>query len=595
MHPPPSRPPSASIVRIGPPPSQPPPSGRPAGRSTDNGAPRSNSDDDLKAKAGPGQRPFASSNPFASANPFASQFSSAPAPQSSSSSSFSRPINTRPINTASLTVYDAGSHAREPHSAGAGGLPPPGMNRSSSGSTLSTLSSLSVRVVPSSPASGSAAAAYALSAGIDASPSPGGSSRPAHSLTVSSLPSSSAAPPPFEDAAGDIPSTVECFENQRYYPVAGWSSRLLPTDRPSWSNDEGTQARQFTDFKCPMGWAWTSDWSIDKGPAGDGDGWSYAVEFTRDWKGEPVKHGKHLVRRRRWTRKRQANARGGQAAAVAPQRGAASNHLSVGGSQSAAANQAANSLTVGSSARSRPATASNTFSAPPRAPLPSPVSAITRITSSPTTLSSLYAPSAAAPRKMVSQLVKVVEYQRYYPIVGWKDQLLPTDPKAPWEDSDGRRRDGGKDAVDANERPKPPRTPRTPRTPGSTQSPPGRASLSLNDSISSVSSEAGGEDDEEGDERWEWLSEWKADMTPSTDREGWMYAVDFPHARWSAKKGVEHFIRKRVWAREKQRPEKPRDPKKTVEALFSRLQRWEKDVQAEAEDPDRIVLGAATW
>ena len=470
------------------------------------------------------------------------------------------------------------------------GLSTPGLNRSSSGSTLS---SLSVRVIPSSPASGSAAAAYALSAGLDSSPA--SSSPRLHSLTVSSLPSSSAPPPPFDDPDGDIPSIVECYENQRYYPVAGWSARLLPTDRPAWSNDEGTQARQFTDFKCPIGWQWTSEWTIERGAGGDGEGWSYAVEFTREWKGEAVKGGKHLVRRRRWVRKRQANNRGGSAPRPT------SNTLSVGGGTGPAITQPNNSLTVGSRP-TRPPVASNslTVQGGGRAPAPPPpVSLITRLGSSASPLSSLYAPSGDTVARKVVMLVKVVEYQRYYPIVGWKDQLLPTDPKPSWEDTQGRRREG-KESIDANEKRRP--TPQTtPRTSGGS-----RGSLSLGGSPGKGStggkgregegeSVGGVKEEEVGEERWEWLGEWKVDVTPSTDKDGWLYAVDFNHARWGHRKGVEHFIRKRVWVREKARPEKAKDINKVVADLMWKLERWENDIDREAKHADLIDLAAATW
>eukprot|EP00966_Prymnesium_polylepis_P006373 146047-Prymnesium_polylepis.1 len=29
--------------------------------------------------------------------------------------------------------------------------------------------------------------------------------------------------------------TVETWENERWYPVVGWSSQVLPTDPPHWS------------------------------------------------------------------------------------------------------------------------------------------------------------------------------------------------------------------------------------------------------------------------------------------------------------------------------------------------------------------------
>ena len=504
----------------------------------------------------------------------------------------------RPINTSLLSMYD--SRSAQPHSAGVV-INKTSMNRSSSGTSLSTLT---LQVTPSaSPVSGSAAAAYALSAGLDASPA-SSSPLPGHSHTVSSYPQSgsSALVSPFDDVDGDIPTLVECYENQRYYPVVGWSSRLLPTDRPNWSNDEGTQAKQFTDFKCPPGWSWVSDWRIDKGAGSgadgsgdkDGEGWSYTVEFTREWKGEAARGSRNLVRRRRWVRKRQANTK-----TVEQQR--RSNQQLM---PTTASNLAANSLTVGSSARS------GTAGGGLRAPLPinsnsltfnkAPVSsAITRAAVT-APLSSLYSmgPAMATEKKRrtISAIVKVVEYQRWYPIGGWKDQLLPTDGKPLWEDMKARPT-LPKDRILANPKPRIKRQSSTtlstqPTTSNSAATSELNSSTSeLNTSTTSTTSAA----DEEDEPQWQWLGEWQADVTPSTDKDGWLYAIDFRNARWVGRKGIEHCVRKRVWVREKEKEEKRRDGRKVVEELFGKLERWERDVAEEEQNEDLIKLGSAAW
>ena len=540
----------------------------------------------------------------------ASPSSSLPAPASSSAAGLQRGVGARPINTSSLTVYD--SRTSQPHSAGIVGLGQPGLARSSSGTALS---SLSLRVAPTSasPVSGSAAAAYALSAGLDASPS--SSPLPHYSQTVNSVPSSafsaSLVPPPFDDSEGDVPAVVDCYENQRYYPVIGWSSRLLPTDRPAWSNEDGAQARQFTDYKCPIGWSWAEDWQIEKGGGSvDADGWQYASEFTKDWKGEPVRSGRHLVRRRRWVRRRQPNrgsagTAGGASQQPQQQQQRAGSHLTIA-SASSPALLSSNSLTVGAAARGRQPLSTSSLTVQSRAAAP--VSAITRMQSSPSTLSSLYSSGPGGERrsKRISAVVKVVEYQRYYPILGWKEQLLPTDNRHPWEDSTGARSEH-RDSVQANPRPTGKRTstgiaagagggggapsPKKAEGAGGVDKEAGSAAAAGG----TEAGDAAGGDAAAEEEGWQWLGEWRADITPSTDRDGWLYAVDFPHARWTGRKAVEHFIRKRVWVREKERDAPKRNGKQLLQQLFSKLERWEKDVQEEERQPDLIALKAATW
>lgn len=103
--------------------------------------------------------------------------------------------------------------------------------------------------------------------------------------------------------------TVSCFENQRYYPVIGWSSKLLPTDRPAWSDDEGKAiTKDKLDTQLPAGWRWLGDWSVsvhdrDDKSACDIDGWSYGVDFPQA-EFHDSKHLNDFVRKRKWARKR---------------------------------------------------------------------------------------------------------------------------------------------------------------------------------------------------------------------------------------------------------------------------------------------------
>jgi hypothetical protein len=43
-----------------------------------------------------------------------------------------------------------------------------------------------------------------------------------------------------------IPITEVAFENQRFYPLVGWSAKLMPTDRKAWSDEQGL----CTDSRC---------------------------------------------------------------------------------------------------------------------------------------------------------------------------------------------------------------------------------------------------------------------------------------------------------------------------------------------------------
>ncbi|XP_004380917.1 tectonin beta-propeller repeat-containing protein 1 [Trichechus manatus latirostris] len=102
-------------------------------------------------------------------------------------------------------------------------------------------------------------------------------------------------------------SDVKCvyiYENQRWNPVTGYTSRGLPTDRYMWSDASGLQERTKASTKPPSPqWTWVSDWYVDfSAPGGtDQEGWQYASDFPASYHG--YKTMKAFVRRRCWARK----------------------------------------------------------------------------------------------------------------------------------------------------------------------------------------------------------------------------------------------------------------------------------------------------
>ncbi|XP_019761431.1 tectonin beta-propeller repeat-containing protein isoform X1 [Dendroctonus ponderosae] len=104
----------------------------------------------------------------------------------------------------------------------------------------------------------------------------------------------------------DIPIRIreESYENERWLPIEGFSSRLLPTDRFHFSNDDGTVDRAIDKIRLPsMAWQWEGDWQIEltlNGQPLDHNGWTYAVDFPSQY--YPKKQWKSCVRRRLWTR-----------------------------------------------------------------------------------------------------------------------------------------------------------------------------------------------------------------------------------------------------------------------------------------------------
>ncbi|XP_074201782.1 tectonin beta-propeller repeat-containing protein 1 isoform X1 [Camelus bactrianus] len=99
-------------------------------------------------------------------------------------------------------------------------------------------------------------------------------------------------------------SDVKCvyiYENQRWNPVTGYTSRGLPTDRYMWSDATGLQECTKTSTKPPsLQWTWVSDWFVDFSVSGgtDQEGWQYASDFPASYHG--YKTMKDFVRRRCW-------------------------------------------------------------------------------------------------------------------------------------------------------------------------------------------------------------------------------------------------------------------------------------------------------
>ncbi|CAH1130207.1 unnamed protein product [Ceutorhynchus assimilis] len=104
----------------------------------------------------------------------------------------------------------------------------------------------------------------------------------------------------------DIPIRIreESYENERWLPIEGFSSRMLPTDRFHFSNIDGTLDRSIDKIRLPsMAWQWEGDWQLEltlEGKPLDHNGWTYAVDFPANFHSQ--KQWKSCVRRRLWVR-----------------------------------------------------------------------------------------------------------------------------------------------------------------------------------------------------------------------------------------------------------------------------------------------------
>ena len=73
-----------------------------------------------------------------------------------------------------------------------------------------------------------------------------------------------------EVAAGqEVLVVEETYENQRWYPLNGWSKKLLKTERHSWSDRKGqckaSKTKETFALPSASGWQWQSEWEIDLG------------------------------------------------------------------------------------------------------------------------------------------------------------------------------------------------------------------------------------------------------------------------------------------------------------------------------------------
>ncbi|XP_068209881.1 tectonin beta-propeller repeat-containing protein [Palaemon carinicauda] len=98
----------------------------------------------------------------------------------------------------------------------------------------------------------------------------------------------------------------EAYENQRWNPVEGFSSVLLPTDRAPFSSADGLTPRPLTKISLPtLAWSWESPWHLHdthEGQALDKEAWTYAIDFPRSYSAD--RKWNSCVRRRKWVRYR---------------------------------------------------------------------------------------------------------------------------------------------------------------------------------------------------------------------------------------------------------------------------------------------------
>lgn len=258
-----------------------------------------------------------------------------------------------------------------------------------------------------------------------------------------------------DENSNDIPTQCTCWENQRYYPIVGWSAKLLLTDRPSWSNESGSLSLTFTDFSLPPGWQWRDDqWLIDRNTPSivcDSEGWQYAVEFSTHrsvW--DAHKDLKHIVRRRRWLRRRYNTAQNAASSHSneSSQQHSALDHSRLRTKLVASGSGRAHQLMLSPAAMqqqqqqqiSTPTLQqSNSARNKTQHHLLQPNSPGAALYNRQST--SRHSPGGGAqpaPPPVVEH-VTLWQYERYYPLVKWSDSLLPTDRVKPWSDAQFKR------------------------------------------------------------------------------------------------------------------------------------------------------------
>ena len=98
---------------------------------------------------------------------------------------------------------------------------------------------------------------------------------------------------------------VDIWENERYYPLRGWTKSLLPADpAPFLSRGETKSYSSLAQVTPRQDWMWTSEWAVNTtGMPHDRDGWQYGVSFNLPLGGWTAHNGwADVVRRRLWSR-----------------------------------------------------------------------------------------------------------------------------------------------------------------------------------------------------------------------------------------------------------------------------------------------------
>ena len=94
-------------------------------------------------------------------------------------------------------------------------------------------------------------------------------------------------------------SSVVIFQNERWFPLLGWSSPLI---YPSWTDaTTGKKTKPCTKVTPPPNTTWCGNWQIDSGCGDMDEGWEYSKDFfLANFSDSCTKVD--VVRRRRWWR-----------------------------------------------------------------------------------------------------------------------------------------------------------------------------------------------------------------------------------------------------------------------------------------------------
>lgn len=103
---------------------------------------------------------------------------------------------------------------------------------------------------------------------------------------------------------------------------------------------------------------------------------------------------------------------------------------------------------------------------------------------------------------------------------------------------------------------------------------------------------------------WRWnMDNWQCMIDSSTDVDGWSYAIE-QSRQFHSKKSMEHFVRRRLWQREKiQKPTHLGEgggrgesgPRKSYNLFLERLELFKQDLKNEEGNDDFVSMESATW